>query len=74
MVDYKDAGVNIELGDDVSKILYNAARLTWKNRQGRCFQGIKEDSKNKGNKEKMKKGQVIGQIFIYISPTRKYSY
>ncbi|MBS3141388.1 hypothetical protein J4405_04560 [Candidatus Woesearchaeota archaeon] len=35
MVDYKDAGVNIELGDDVSKILYNAARLTWKNRQGR---------------------------------------
>jgi phosphoribosylformylglycinamidine cyclo-ligase len=29
------AGVNIELGDDVSKILYNAAKLTWENRKGR---------------------------------------
>lgn len=32
---YADAGVNIELGDDVSKILYNAAKLTWENREGR---------------------------------------
>jgi phosphoribosylformylglycinamidine cyclo-ligase len=35
MVDYKDSGVNIELGDDVSKILYNAAKLTWNNRKGK---------------------------------------
>lgn len=35
MTNYADAGVNIELGDDVSKILYNAAKETWKNRQGR---------------------------------------
>lgn len=35
MVDYKDAGVNIELGDDASKILYNAAKQTWENRKGR---------------------------------------
>ena len=34
MVDYKDAGVNIELGDDASKILYNAAKETFNNRQG----------------------------------------
>jgi len=31
---YADAGVNIELGDDVSKILYNAAKQTWDNRKG----------------------------------------
>jgi len=31
---YADAGVNIELGDDVSKILYNAAKKTWDNRKG----------------------------------------
>ena len=32
---YADAGVNIELGDDASKILYNAAKLTWENRKGK---------------------------------------
>ena len=32
---YSDAGVNIELGEDVSKILYNAAKQTWNNRKGR---------------------------------------
>lgn len=32
---YADAGVNIELGDDVSKILYNAAKQTWDNRKGK---------------------------------------
>ncbi len=31
---YADSGVNIELGDDVSKILYNAAKQTWNNRSG----------------------------------------
>lgn len=35
MTTYADAGVNIELGDDVSKILYNAAKITWKNRSGK---------------------------------------
>jgi phosphoribosylaminoimidazole (AIR) synthetase len=34
-MDYSDAGVNIELGDDASKVLYNAAKLTWENRKGR---------------------------------------
>ncbi len=33
--DYKSSGVNIELGDDVSKILYNAAKQTWDNRKGK---------------------------------------
>jgi phosphoribosylformylglycinamidine cyclo-ligase len=32
---YRGAGVNVELGDDVSKMLYEAARQTWKNRDGR---------------------------------------
>src|SRR3989344_8961279 len=32
---YADAGVNIELGDDASQVLYNAAKLTWENRKGR---------------------------------------
>ena len=31
---YKDAGVDRELGDDVSEMLYNAARQTWDNRKG----------------------------------------
>ncbi|MBS3078593.1 phosphoribosylformylglycinamidine synthase I [Candidatus Pacearchaeota archaeon] len=31
---YADSGVNIELGDSSSKILYNAAKLTWQNRKG----------------------------------------
>ncbi|MFA6521055.1 MAG: AIR synthase-related protein [Candidatus Gracilibacteria bacterium] len=34
MTTYADSGVNIELGDDASKIMYNAARLTWENRKG----------------------------------------
>src|SRR3989338_4528423 len=32
---YADSGVNIELGDDVSKILYSAAKQTWDNRKGK---------------------------------------
>lgn len=32
---YADSGVNIKLGDDVSKILYNAAKATWDNRKGK---------------------------------------
>lgn len=32
---YADSGVNIELGDDASKVLYNAAKQTWENRKGR---------------------------------------
>ena len=35
MVDYADAGVDIELGDDASKVLYEAAKQTWENREGR---------------------------------------
>lgn len=35
MTTYAESGVNIELGDDVSKILYNAAKESWKNRSGR---------------------------------------
>ena len=34
-ITYADAGVNIELGNDASEILYNAAKETWKNRQGK---------------------------------------
>ncbi|MBD3303528.1 hypothetical protein GF343_00115 [Candidatus Woesearchaeota archaeon] len=33
-LDYAQAGVNIELGDDASKILYNAAKKTFENRNG----------------------------------------
>ncbi len=33
-MDYKSAGVDIELGDDASRVLYEAAKLTWKNRRG----------------------------------------
>ncbi|MDP6641777.1 MAG: hypothetical protein QGF74_00105 [Candidatus Nanoarchaeia archaeon] len=31
---YENSGVNIKLGDDASKVLYEAAKLTWKNRKG----------------------------------------
>ncbi len=33
-ISYKDAGVDIELGDDASKVLFQAAKLTWENRKG----------------------------------------
>lgn len=32
---YANAGVNLELGDELSKMLYNASRETWANRAGR---------------------------------------
>ena len=31
---YKDAGVDVELGDTCSEIMFNASRETWKNREG----------------------------------------
>ncbi|MFA5995784.1 MAG: AIR synthase-related protein [Patescibacteria group bacterium] len=37
---YASSGVNIELGDDVSKILYNAAKATWQNRAGKLGEVI----------------------------------
>ena len=37
---YASAGVNLELGDDASKILYNAAKQTWMNRKGRLGEVI----------------------------------
>jgi len=40
MSTYKEAGVDIELGDDVSKIFYNAAKATWANRKGRIGEVI----------------------------------
>ena len=32
---YADAGVNLDLGDNASEVMFNAAKLTWKNRQGK---------------------------------------
>jgi len=37
---YAESGVNIDLGDDVSKILYNAAKQTWDNRKGKLGEVI----------------------------------
>jgi len=34
-ISYKDSGVDIHLGDDASRVLYEAARQTWSNRIGR---------------------------------------
>jgi len=34
MTTYADSGVNIELGDDASKVMYEAAKATWENRKG----------------------------------------
>jgi len=34
-ITYAGSGVNIELGDDASQVLYEAAKLTWENRKGR---------------------------------------
>lgn len=33
-MEYRDAGVHLDLGDTVSEILYNAAKKTWENRKG----------------------------------------
>lgn len=34
MATYKDSGVDVELGNVASEILFNAAKQTWKNREG----------------------------------------
>lgn len=35
MTTYDSAGVSQKLGDDASKVLYEAAKLTWENRKGK---------------------------------------
>ena len=40
MTTYKDAGVDVELGDEASKILYNAAKITWANRKNKLGEVI----------------------------------
>ena len=40
MTEYKDSGVDIGLGDTASEILYNAAKETWKNREGKLGEVI----------------------------------
>ncbi|MDP3882149.1 MAG: lyase family protein [Nanoarchaeota archaeon] len=37
---YKSSGVDVELGDDASKVLYNAAKLTWENRKDKLGEVI----------------------------------
>ena len=39
-MDYAESGVNIKLGDQCSKILYEAAKLTWENRGGKLGEVI----------------------------------
>jgi len=34
-MDYRESGVNIELGDVASQVLYEAAKATWENRKGK---------------------------------------
>jgi phosphoribosylformylglycinamidine cyclo-ligase len=40
MTTYESAGVNVKYGDDVSKILYNSSKATWKNREGKLGEVI----------------------------------
>lgn len=35
MTTYRDSGVDVDLGNDASKVLYEAAKITWENRKGR---------------------------------------
>ncbi|MBI4019144.1 MAG: hypothetical protein HY364_02725 [Candidatus Aenigmarchaeota archaeon] len=39
-MEYRSAGVNIDLGDDASRVLYEAAKYTWQNREGRLGQVV----------------------------------
>jgi phosphoribosylformylglycinamidine cyclo-ligase len=39
-INYKNSGVNLELGDEASKILYEASKQTWENREGKIGQVI----------------------------------
>lgn len=40
MVTYAESGVNIEFGDDASKVLYEASKETWINRKGKLGEVI----------------------------------
>lgn len=37
---YKDSGVDVELGDDASRVLYEASKATWDNRKGKIGEVI----------------------------------
>jgi len=41
---YADAGVSQKLGDDASKVLYNAAKITWENRKGKLGEVVEATS------------------------------
>lgn len=43
-LDYKSSGVNIKLGDYASKVLYEAAKLTWDNRKGKLGEVVELSS------------------------------
>ena len=74
-ITYADSGVNIELGDDVSKILYNAAKQTWVNRKGKLgeFYNI-GSNKNHNNLEITKKLLSIASKHIVIGKNVKINY
>ncbi len=40
MTTYSESGVNLDLGDKVSEIIYNAAKITWANRKGKLGEVI----------------------------------
>ncbi len=75
MVTYAESGVNVELGNDVSKILYNAAKATWKNRAGKLGEVIVSNDDFSGlryiNVSELPKGTVMNLGFDGIG-TKTY--
>ncbi len=39
-IDYKAAGVDVDLGNECSKLMYEASRITWENRKGKIGEVI----------------------------------
>ena len=67
--DYRSSGVDIELGDDASQVLYEAAKLTWKNRRGRLGEVVELALENPELQPYMK-GLTPNQMQILEHPEK----
>ncbi len=57
---YKAAGVNTELGNDISKVMYEAAKATWTNREGRY--GTMEELHNSFSGNRVMPMRYLGNV------------
>ncbi len=65
-ITYKNTGVDVDLGNDASKILYNASKLTWKNRDGK-FGDVKSSQNSFSGLRFLDLGDVPKDVKLSLS-------